>query len=171
MRLCGGFLLVFASTMGFFIYGGVLYSRGYYPALNAELSGCCSSLPVVVTKISRNPSLLATGNSVVDFEYVATRYTDTVVKHCSVALHNTWLDVHTEDHYPVGTTVDIYDCNSSGIKEKCETNESLQYYATVGFSLLLVGGIIGLTICTCVGIDVFKWVPAVDVEPVNIQEV
>jgi hypothetical protein len=89
-------------------------------------------MSTLVTEISRNPSALATGNSVVKFEYNTTRYTIDLVKHCSVALHNTWLDVHTKDHYPVGSYVDILDCNSEGDSERCETDESMEYRTTVG---------------------------------------
>jgi hypothetical protein len=109
-------------------------------------------MPTLVTEISRHPSASSTGNSVVKFEYNATRYPVERVKHCSVWLHNTWLDADTKDHYPVGSYVDILDCDPANTAESCETDESIQYRYTLGVWLVSAAAFVALLVIvfTCV---------------------
>jgi hypothetical protein len=134
---CGGWL--FLLLLGCLIVGSVFMITG-------SVDGCDHML-ATVTNVARNPSALATGNSVVHFEYNATRYSVPIVAECSVAIHNTWLDIHTEDHYPIGSTHNIYDCKPSKPREEdCQTAESMGFNFTLGLSFLLVAAVV---ICMC----------------------
>jgi hypothetical protein len=132
MRACNELhLIVGVAAMVFlFVFGGVYLTQG-----NMH----CNALSTLVTDISRNPSSLPTGNSVVHFDYNATA--DLLPRTCSVALHNTWLDKHTKNHYPVGKYVDIYDCSIND-DNTCETDESLQYLITKGTWLVVAGAVL-----------------------------
>jgi hypothetical protein len=119
-----------------FTTGGLMLKNGYDATLQPTLPSRCSfDLTAVVARISRTASLLPTGNSVVHFKYNTTHYDHVKTKHCAVEIHNSWRDVHTEDHFPIGSSHDIYDCGYG----TCATTGSLSYIATVGFWLVMTG--------------------------------
>jgi hypothetical protein len=119
----------------------VFFTTGLVYSANG-VTAACSRFAATVTDISRDPSLLPTGNSVVTFAYNRTNAT---LAHCSVDVHNTWLDTHTDDHFPLGSTHDIYDCNDNNHYKQCQTAGSLYYFTVVGTTLLIVAA----AMCVC----------------------